>query len=121
MLRGSLAACLLSLLPIILSKSGAAPAATWVVASIGLLAYALWVSRPWVFLYRAREPISLQIAIPIVATSLVIIGQLLNLLGIGFHREAAPVLLGLGLLVTSAAFHFYRLVVVHPGADTPAA
>jgi len=41
------------------------------------------------------------------------------LLGLGFHREAAPVLLGVGLLLANAGANFYRLVVVSPSEPAP--
>jgi hypothetical protein len=43
----------------------------------------------------------------------------LNLLGIGFHREAAPVLLGVGLLLANAGANFCRLVFVIPSKPVP--
>jgi len=70
------------------------------------------MSRVFVFLFRVGARANVEIIRNMTASGLNVFFQLLNLVGIGFHREAAPVLLGLGLLLANAGANFYRLVVV---------
>jgi len=114
MLRGSLCACLFSLFPVVLVQAGVSESWTWSLTSVCLLVYGIAMSRVFVFLFRAGARANIEIARNMVASGLNIFFQLLNLVGIGFHREAAPVLLGLGLLLANAGANFYRLVVVSP-------
>ena len=72
------------------------------------------MSRVFVFLFRVGARANVEIVRNMVAVGLNVSLQLLNLLGLGFHREAAPVLLGVGLLLANAGANFYRLVVVSP-------
>jgi hypothetical protein len=65
-----------------------------------------------VFLFRVGARANVEIIRNMTAAGLNVSFQLLNLVGVGFHREAAPVLLGLGLLLANAGANFYRLVVV---------
>jgi hypothetical protein len=74
--------------------------------------YGIAVSRVFVFLFRVGARANLEIVRNAVAAGLNVSFQLLNLLGLGFHREAAPVLLGVGLLLANAGANFYRLVFV---------
>jgi hypothetical protein len=114
MLRGSLCACLFSLFPVVLFQAGVSESWTWSLTSVCLLVYGVAMSRVFVFLFQAGARANIEIARNMVASGLNIFFQLLNLVGIGFHREAAPVLLGLGLLLANAGANFYRLVVVSP-------
>jgi hypothetical protein len=114
MLRGSLCACLFSLLPVVLFRAGVSEHWTWSLTSVGLLAYSVLLSRVFVVLFRAGARANAEIARNAIAIGLNGSLQLLNLLGLGFHREAAPVLLGVGLLLANAGANFYRLVVVSP-------
>jgi hypothetical protein len=114
MLRGSLCACLFSLLPVVLLRAGVSEYWTWPLTSVGLLAYSILLSRVFVVLFRAGARANAEIARNAIAASLIFSLQLLNLLSLGFHREAAPVLLGVGLLLANAGANFYRLVVVNP-------
>jgi hypothetical protein len=114
MLRGSLCACLLSLLPVALFRAGVSEPWTWSLTSVGLLAYGVLASRVFAFLFRVGARANAEIARNAIAVGLIVSLQLLNLLGLGFHREAAPVLLGVGLLLANAGANFYRLVVVSP-------
>ena len=114
MLRGSLCACLFSLFPVVLFQAGVSESWTWSVTSACLLVYGIAMSRVFVFLFRVGARANIEIVRNMVASGLNIFFQLLNLVGIGFHREAAPVLLGLGLLLANAGANFYRLVVVSP-------
>ncbi len=72
------------------------------------------MSRVFVFLFRVGARANAEIVRNMCAAGLNVSFQLLNLVGLGFHREAAPVLLGLGLLLANAGANFYRLVVVSP-------
>jgi hypothetical protein len=72
------------------------------------------MSRVFVVLFRAGARANTEIARNAIAIGLNASLQLLNLLSLGFHREAAPVLLGVGLLLANAGANFYRLVVVSP-------
>jgi hypothetical protein len=72
------------------------------------------VSRVFVFLFRIGARANVEIVRNVVAAGLNVSFQLLNLLGLGFHREAAPVLLGVGVILANAGANFYRLVVVSP-------
>jgi hypothetical protein len=72
------------------------------------------MGRVFVLLFQVRARVSAEILRNAVIGGLVISFQLLNLLGIGFNREAAPVLLGVGLLLANAGANFYRLVVIDP-------
>ena len=65
-------------------------------------------------LFRVGAPVSAEIVRNAIALGLIVFLQLLTLLGLGFHREAAPVLLGVGLLLANAGANFYRLVFVSP-------
>jgi hypothetical protein len=114
MLRGSLCACLFSLFPVVLFQAGVSESWTWSLTSVCLLVYGIAMSRVFVFLFRVGARANIEIVRNMVASGLNIFFQLLNLVGIGFHREAAPVLLGLGLLLANAGANFYRLVVVSP-------
>ena len=114
MLRGSLCACLFSLFPVVLFQAGVSESWTWSLTSVCLLVYGIAMSRVFVFLFRVGARANIEIARNAIASGLNICFQLLNLAGIGFHREAAPVLLGLGLLLANAGANFYRLVVVSP-------
>ncbi len=114
MLRGSLCACLFSLFPIVLFQAEVPEPWTWSLTSVGLLVYGVSSSRGFVFLFRVGARPNAEIARNVIAAGLNVIFQLLNLLSLGFHREAAPVLLGVGLLLANAGANFYRLVVVSP-------
>ncbi len=114
MLRGSLCACLFSLFPIVLFQAGVSETWTWSLTSACLLVYGLALSRVFVFLFRSGARPNIEIARNVIAAGLNVVFQLLNLLSLGFHREAAPVLLGVGLLLANAGANFYRLVVVSP-------
>ena len=114
MLRGSLCACLFSLFPVLLLQAGVSEPWTWSLTSVGLLVYGALTSRVFVFLYRGGARATAEIVRNAIATGLNVSFQLLNLLGLGFHREAAPVLVGVGLLLANAGANFYRLVVVSP-------
>lgn len=114
MLRASLFACLFSLLPVVLFHAGASESWTWSVTSVGLLAYGATRSHIFALLLRVGARPSVEIVRNAIALGLIVAFQLLNLLGLGFHREAAPVLLGVGLLLANAGANFYRLVVVEP-------
>jgi hypothetical protein len=114
MLRGSLCACLFSLFPIVLIQAGVSEPWTWSLTSVCLIVYGVAMSRVFVFLFRAGARANIEISRNAIALGLNVALQLLNLLGVGFHREAAPVLLGLGLLLANAGANFYRLVVVSP-------
>lgn len=119
MLRGSLCACLFSLLPIVLFRAGISEYWTWTLSSAGLLAYSTLMSRVFVVLFRVGARANAEIARNAIAVGLNFSLQLLNLLGLGFDREAAPVLLGVGLLLANAGANFYRLVVVTPSEAGP--
>ena len=119
MLRGSLCACLFSLLPVVLLRAEAPESWTWSLTSVCLLVYGISTSRVFVFLFRVGARPNAEIARNAIAAGLNVSFQLLNLLGIGFHREAAPVLLGVGLLLANAGANFYRLVVVIPPEPEP--
>jgi hypothetical protein len=114
MLRGSLCACLFSLFPVVLFQAGVSETWTWSLTSACLLVYGIALSRVFVFLFRVGARPNAEIARNAIAAGLNVSFQLLNLLGLGFHREAAPVLLGVGLLLANAGANFYRLVVVSP-------
>lgn len=120
MLRGSLCACLFSLFPVVLLRAGVSEPWTWSLSSVGLIVYGGVVSRVFVFLFRIGARPNLEILRNVTVSGLTVALQLLNLLGIGFHREAAPVLLGVGLLLTNAGMNFYRLVVLSPTLPAPA-
>jgi hypothetical protein len=113
MLRGSLCACLFSLFPIVLFQAGVSETWTWSVTSACLLVYGIAMSRVFVFLFRVGARANVEIIRNMTAAGLNVFFQLLNLVGVGFHHEAAPVLLGLGLLLANAGANFYRLVVVN--------
>jgi hypothetical protein len=120
MLRGSLCACLFSLFPVVLFQAGVSESWVWSLTSICMLAYGIVMSRVFVFLIRVGARANIEIARNVTAAGLTISLQLLNLVGIGFHREAAPVLLGVGVLLANAGANFYRLVVVsqsEPGSQ----
>jgi len=119
MLRGSLCACLFSLFPIVLLQAGVSETWTWSLTSVCLLVYGVALSRVFVYLFRVGARPNVEIVRNVTAAGLNVSFQLLNLLGIGFHREAAPVLLGVGLLLANAGANFYRLVVVNPSAPRP--
>jgi hypothetical protein len=119
MLRGSLYACLFSLFPIVLLQAGVPEPWTWSLTSACLLVYGLALSRVFVFLIRSGARLNAEIARNVIATGLNVAFQLLNLLDLGFHREAAPVLLGVGLLLANAGANFYRLVVISPPEPRP--
>jgi hypothetical protein len=119
MLRGSLSACFFSLLPVVLLRAGLSETWTWSVASVGLLAYGAAASRVFVLLFRVGARATAEIVRNAIISSLVFSLQLVNLLGLGFDREAAPVLVGVGLLLTNAGANFYRLVVVSPKEPRP--
>jgi hypothetical protein len=112
MLRGSLCACLFSLFPVVLFQAGVSESWVWSLTSICMLVYGIVMSRVFVFLIRVGARANIEIARNVTAAGLTISLQLLNLVGIGFHREAAPVLLGVGVLLANAGANFYRLVVV---------
>jgi hypothetical protein len=114
MLRGSLCACLFSLLPVVLSQAGLSEPWTWSATSVGLLIYGAVRSRIFALLFRVNARPTPEILRNAFAIGLIISFQLLNLLGLGFNREAAPVLLGVGLLLANSGANFYRLVVVNP-------
>jgi hypothetical protein len=120
MLRGSLCACLFSLFPVVLFQAGVSESWVWSLTSVCMLVYGIAMSRVFVFLIRVGARINIEIARNVIAAGLTISLQLLNLLGVGFHREAAPVLLGVGVLLANAGANFYRLVVVsqsEPGSQ----
>ena len=119
MLRGSLSACFFSLLPVVLLRAGLPETWTWSVASVGLLAYGAASSRIFVLLFRVGARATTEIVRNAIITGLVFSLQLVNLLGLGFDREAAPVLAGVGLLLTNAGANFYRLVVISPKEPRP--
>ena len=119
MLRGSLCACLFSLFPIVLLQSGVSETWTWSLTSACLLVYGVALSRVFVYLFRVGARPNVEIIRNVTAAGLNILLQLLNLLGIGFNREAAPVLLGVGLLLANAGANFYRLVFVSPSKPAP--
>ncbi len=119
MLRGSLCACLFSLFPIVLLRAGLSEPWTWSLSSVGLIIYGGLASRVFAFLFRIRARPSVEILRNVVVAGLIVALQLLNLLRVGFDREAAPVLVGVGLLLTNAGMNFYRLVVVYPSAPAP--
>jgi hypothetical protein len=119
MLRGSLCACLFSLFPIVLFQAGVSETWTWSITSACLLVYGVALSRVFVFLFRVGARANVEIVRNMTAAGLNVLFQLLNLVGVGFHREAAPVLLGLGLLLANAGANFYRLVVVDPLEPRP--
>jgi hypothetical protein len=119
MLRGSLCACLFSLFPVVLFQSGVSEFWTWSLTSVCLLAYCAMTSRVFVFLFRAGARANVEIVRNAAALGLNISFQLLNLLGLGFDHEAAPVLLGVGLMLTNAGANFYRLVFVRPPEPRP--
>ena len=122
MLRGSLCACLFSLFPVVLFQAGVSETWTWSITSACLLVYGLALSRVFVFLFRLGARANIEIARNAIAVGLNISFQLLNLLSVGFHREAAPVLLGVGVLLANAGANFYRLVFVSPSEPgTPSA
>ena len=77
------------------------------------------MSRVFVFLFRVGARANVEIVRNMTAAGLSVFFQLLNLVGVGFHREAAPVLLGVGLLLANAGANFYRLVVVDPSEPNP--
>jgi hypothetical protein len=81
--------------------------------------YGVALSRVFVFLFRVGARPNVEIIRNVTAAGLNVAFQLLNLLGIGFHREAAPVLLGVGLLLANAGANFYRLVFVSPSKPRP--
>ena len=114
MLRGSLCACLFSLFPVVLLRAGVSEPWTWSLTSVCLLVYGVAVSRVFVFLFQIGARANVEIVRNVVAAGLNVSFQLLNLLGLGFHREAAPVLLGVGVILANAGANFYRLVVVSP-------
>ena len=114
MLRGSLCACFFSLLPVVLFRAGLSETWTWSLTSVGLLAYGAAMSRVFVFLVRVGARANAEIIRNAIAAGLNVVFQLLNLLSFGFHREAAPVLLGVGLLLANAGANFYRLVLIKP-------
>ena len=114
MLRASLCACLFSLLPVVLFHAEVSESLTWSITSVGLLAYGAASSRTFALLFRVGAPVSAEIVRNVTVLGLIVSLQLLNLLGLGFHREAAPVLLGVGLLLANAGANFYRLVAVSP-------
>jgi hypothetical protein len=114
MLRASLCACLFSLLPVVLFHAGASESWTWSITSGGLLVYGATRSHIFALLFRVGARASAEIIRNATALGLIVSLQLLNLLSLGFHREAAPVLLGVGLLLANAGANFYRLVVVNP-------
>jgi hypothetical protein len=119
MLRGSLSACLFSLFPIVLLQAGVSETWTWSVTSACLLVYGVALSRVFVFLFRIGARPNVELVRNMTAAGLNVSFQLLNLLGIGFHREAAPVLLGVALLLANAGANFYRLVFVSPSKPRP--
>jgi hypothetical protein len=119
MLRGSLCACLFSLFPIVLFQAEVPEPWVWSLTSVGLLVYGVTSSRAFVFLFRVGARPNAEIARNAIAGALNVSFQLLNLLNLGFHREAAPVLLGVGLLLANAGANFYRLVVVTPPEPRP--
>jgi len=121
MLRGSLCACLFSLFPVVLFQSGVSEFWTWSLTSVCLLVYGVLTSRVFVFLFRSGARANTEIVRNATALGLNISFQLLNLLGIGFHHEAAPVLLGVGLVLANAGANFYRLVIVSPPEPRPPA
>jgi hypothetical protein len=114
MLRGSLCACLFSLFPIVLFQAGVSEPWTWSLTSLCLLVYGLALSRVFVLIFRSGARPNIEIARNVIAAGLNVVFQLLNLLSLGFHREAAPVLVGVGLLLANAGANFYRLVVISP-------
>lgn len=114
MLRASLFACLFSLFPLVLFHAGVSESWTWSITSIGLLGYGAASSRTFALLFRVGARASAEIVRNAIALGLIVSFQLLNLLDLGFHREAAPVLLGVGLLLANAGANFYRLVVINP-------
>lgn len=119
MLRASLFACFFSLLPIILFHAGASEPWTWSITSVGLLVYGTTRKHIFTLLFRVGARASPEIIRNAIVLGLIICLQLLNLLGLWFHREAAPVLLGVGLLLTNAGANFYRLVMVNPSEPEP--
>lgn len=119
MLRGSLCACLFSLFPVVLFQSGVPEYWTWSVTSVCLLVYGVLMSRVFLFIFRAGARANAEIVRNATALGLNISFQLLNLLGIGFDHEAAPVLLGVGLILANAGANFYRLVFVRPPEPRP--
>jgi hypothetical protein len=121
MLRGSLCACLFSLFPVVLLQSGVSEFWTWSLTSVFLLVYGVLTSRVFVFLFRAGARANAEIVRNATLLGLNISFQLLNLLGVGFHHEAAPVLLGVGLVLANAGANFYRLVIVSPPEPRPPA
>jgi hypothetical protein len=114
MLRGSLSACFFSLLPVVLLKAGISESWTWSLTSVGLLAYGAAMSRIFVFLFRVGARATTEIVRNAIIMLILVSLQLLNLLNLGFSREAAPALLGISLLLANAGANFYRLVVIRP-------
>ncbi len=114
MLRGSLSACFFSLLPVVLSRAGVSETWTWSLTSVALLGYGAAMSRTFALLFRLRARVSAEIIRNALAVGLIVSIQLLNLLSVGFDREAAPVILGVSVLLANAGANFYRLVLIRP-------
>ena len=118
MLATSLAALLLSLLPLILAHLGLSERVSWGLASTILAAYTIFlaISSPRRIRRLPPEDQS-QIVRPLLwsfqlAVAAVVTGLLINAAGILFHQEPGPYLLGLYLLLALSAFQFTRLLLI---------
>ena len=116
MLGTSLATLLLSLLPFALYHLHLAPGVIWILCSAAYAAYLVTIFPLDVRRGRALglfEHPDYRAWVPLVLGGSVAVAvalQVLNVAGVGFHREPGPFILGLFLLVVICAFMFVRLL-----------
>jgi len=116
MLFTSLSALVLSILPFAVHHLGAEPSATWTISS-GLLAtyfvVTVLVDRHLLRQVDFRKDPSFRMRLLVLTYSIVavaVVTQVLNTLGIGFHRDFGPFFLGLCCLPLICALMFIRLL-----------
>lgn len=120
MLLASLLAALFAVLPLPLQELGVPHDFIWMICSGGL---ALYVGGGAVVQFRTRRLFTnpfdrtLSVFFQLVAWG-VLACQVLNVIGIGFHRQSGPYVLGVSWLLFQAGWQFYRLVSPH---ESPAA
>jgi hypothetical protein len=118
MLATSLAALLLSLLPLVLAQLGFSERLSWGSASTILAAYTIFLAAssqrrirqlPSEEQSQIMRPLlwSIQAVVAAVVSCL-----LINAAGVFFHQEPGPYLLGLYLLLGLSAFQFTRLLLI---------
>jgi len=117
---------LLAFVPFALLNLHLSPRTVWGLSSAALVAFVV-AQTFWVFskgrqrFSESGEPIRLWVAVSANSLSLIaVVLQILNIIGLWFHRELGPFLMGLLLILCIAVIQFCVLIFSPPSAEPPA-